>query len=527
MKLRPVDPQLLRATALALSIGLAGCSVSPIAPGDVHQSIAEMRPAEPMTVYTELDLGLTCLGDKLREMSLQPQLISYAGIADTTGKTGIDIMALVRAAFAKVTSRAPGLAVTSEGFGASRSEETLYLRQPARLQHLRQPDFRLTGGTVSLANAFKTIQNAASVSATAFDLSRSGTASVDLLSLSFGLKYADSGEDLPLRTFDVRVSYQVLSNATEVGLLASARMDGRPLRAGTRFGRTTATQQIPEDAVRFGVEWVVMQALAALYSVDLSTCPTHRPTPDADLPKPGERPRATLAALNGMYADMTDRDRVEWFQRALTVLGHAPGPVDGQLGPRTRAALQRAAQDHQLPPHAEPTPTLFFAIAARQAGQGRDPRRPDSWPASTPRVAVQLDQPVLGYEVEGQLRATVVVPVAGHLNCWLASAEGTVSLLPVIEGRGNFVRAQQPVQLPDANRGWPHPRVRLTSPGRHDLWCGLSRKPLEARLPAPLRPGSDNTLSLSELRQAYLKVAGDELAAEGGTQFVVRPKGKS
>ena len=53
------------------------------------------------------------------------------------------------------------------------------------------------------------------------------------------------------------------------------------------------------------------------------------------------------------WSNGTDAVRVAAVQRALTNLGYNPGPIDGRMGPLTRAALRVFQAEHGLTPHGQ------------------------------------------------------------------------------------------------------------------------------------------------------------------------------
>jgi peptidoglycan hydrolase-like protein with peptidoglycan-binding domain len=65
-----------------------------------------------------------------------------------------------------------------------------------------------------------------------------------------------------------------------------------------------------------------------------------------------------MAGAQGKAAGMS-RDRVREVQQALKASGHDPGPIDGILGPRTKAALRSyASAPSPLPPSHPSAPTI-------------------------------------------------------------------------------------------------------------------------------------------------------------------------
>lgn len=65
----------------------------------------------------------------------------------------------------------------------------------------------------------------------------------------------------------------------------------------------------------------------------------------------GTRRQLLIGHLNPLYD--ADDDGVTGMQARLTNLGYAPGPIDGDLGPRSRASLRRFQAEHELEPTGE------------------------------------------------------------------------------------------------------------------------------------------------------------------------------
>ena len=64
-----------------------------------------------------------------------------------------------------------------------------------------------------------------------------------------------------------------------------------------------------------------------------------------------------------------DRRLVAGTQSGLRDMGYDPGPVDGILGPRTRAAIRAYQKDHRLPVDERPTTALALHIQAQLGDQ--------------------------------------------------------------------------------------------------------------------------------------------------------------
>ena len=229
------------------------------------------------------------------------------------------------------------------------------------------------------------------------------------------------------------------------------------------------------------------------------------------------------STLSELYEQMSDKERVRWFQERLGALNYQPGPVDGIVGLQTKTAIARASQDFGLMPVGEPNEALYIAIARKELQRGHDPRKPSVQVAPLDaRVQVRLNRPSGRYDVESALRASVVVPQAGFMGCWLVAPDAVVPVYPLRAGRGNFATARSAVSVPgNAQRDEDSPSVTLTSPGRHTLWCGLARADVFKRMPITYQSLYQGVGDVTNLRKAFLELAGANLIAEGGAEFEV------
>ncbi len=81
--------------------------------------------------------------------------------------------------------------------------------------------------------------------------------------------------------------------------------------------------------------------------------------------------QSSKAGAPDRHAAAPGRDRrlVAGTQSGLKDLGYYPGPVDGILGPRTRAAIRAFQKDHRLPVDERPTQALTLHIEAQLGDQ--------------------------------------------------------------------------------------------------------------------------------------------------------------
>jgi len=77
------------------------------------------------------------------------------------------------------------------------------------------------------------------------------------------------------------------------------------------------------------------------------------------------KPRASTTTAESKKPVATSPERVRELQKALLETGNDPGPIDGILGPRTKAALRKYAS---APPPAALTPAQQIIAQFGKAG---------------------------------------------------------------------------------------------------------------------------------------------------------------
>ena len=127
-----------------------------------------------------------------------------------------------------------------------------------------------------------------------------------------------------------------------------------------------------------------------------------------------ERPQEAPAPNTGPAS----ADEIKRLQQVLTQGGFNPGPVDGVMGPRTQAALQRYQRTNglrvtgQYDPatrtavnsHQETQQAGQNAVATAPAGGGRSAAPPQAGPTATESAATSGSQNVAAGDVEKEIR---------------------------------------------------------------------------------------------------------------------------
>lgn len=528
-----------RAWALGVLLLASGCASDLVG----KHGMEPPAVASPRPTFSDMTERLICLGDKLRAQKLTRHVFGIGGIVDATGKLGVDLMSYARDAGSVIASRGGNVYFTTEGVGGNVRqeqpgiEERKTLLNAQRARHLEEPRLQLTGGVRAFNNAFYGHQNSFGINTKVFDAARSTSTTVDMIEMSFGLKDAPSGVDLAMRAVSLQASVQTVTTADDAGLLVTARLDGRRKEAGVRAGRSSTLSQLPSTAAQLIVEEGMAQIIAGYFAVDMADCPSGKPaeldfaaiaaqadkTPGKD--KLTGEPLPSLQELGKLYAAMSEPERVRWLQGRLQLMNYAPGDTDGVVGPKTRQAVLRLAQDLGLSSNGQPSDLLYLALARRELARGHDPRKPPAPRAQVgiAEVQIRLARPAARFALKEGLRASLVVPQAGYVNCWLVTPQGMLAVLPMRHGRGsNFATAHAAISLPGHSpRDEDLPRIGLTVPGEHTLWCGLARHSLQDRLPEPMRNEFQGQVPLEALRKAYVDLAGADLLAVGVAPFEV------
>jgi len=120
-------------------------------------------------------------------------------------------------------------------------------------------------------------------------------------------------------------------------------------------------------------------------------------------------------------------------QQALSQLGYAPGPIDGLMGSKTRAAIRAYQIDSGLPTSGEPSVALHESLQASLAKQAgtQQPAPSDSGGANAILIAeVQGELRLRGYDIpsiNGTLDAATVAAIKRYQSDASLSVDGKVS----------------------------------------------------------------------------------------------------
>jgi peptidoglycan hydrolase-like protein with peptidoglycan-binding domain len=131
---------------------------------------------------------------------------------------------------------------------------------------------------------------------------------------------------------------------------------------------------------------------------------------------------------------VTSRSLISDIQQALSDLGYEPGPIDGIVGPRTRAAIRAYQQDAGLPVNGKADEALMASLDSRGVGTGG---RED--PALAEQFETALDR--LGYAVgdmDGVLDHQLQLAIAAYARSARLPVQGRAT-----EGALLLIQRQQ------------------------------------------------------------------------------------
>jgi peptidoglycan hydrolase-like protein with peptidoglycan-binding domain len=117
-------------------------------------------------------------------------------------------------------------------------------------------------------------------------------------------------------------------------------------------------------------------------------------------------------------------------QSALSQLGYSPGPIDGLMGSKTRAAIRAYQIDSGLPASGEPSVALHEHLQATLTGQAGTPAPAPSGPSPTLVSEVQAELRLRGYNVpsiSGSLDEATVAAIKRYQSDASLSVDGKVS----------------------------------------------------------------------------------------------------
>lgn len=523
-------PLLVIMNTLAASLLAAGCAVTPYSQKEIDTYASEVPTRLPMRTFTPTESLLTCLGGRLRDMRIPPVLIGI-GVADTTGKTGVDQALLMRSALQKIAAGGSGLKVTNMGVGPAAPTAVNPQTPEERLRGkalpgVKAPDLVIEGGVISVRNAGIGDQKNFGLGGRDVDLTNSRTRTVDEVRLGYGLKRFSDGVDLPGSFIDLKVVYQQASTSSELGAFLAFRIDNKSRGVGLRMGSTSHKNESAEDAIRTGVEAAAAILISEQFSVDIHNCPV----PSLDETDSGDkkdRPPSMNDLAQHFHA-MTVTERVRWIQNALISKHYLTIAADGQNGPQTQDAIRRYEQSLGLPPTGgQPTLGIFLELAREQILTGADIRaRPAPTAGRPAEIKFVPSHRFDPYEPNEKFTVDIVAPQSGWLYCYFFTPGGEVSsVFPSIAGRPGFVSGRAAVPLFGGLDGGRFGEITLDESGLHVLYCAESRTSLANILPAPLRPGNRTRgWSIEKVRSEIRSVAGSNWISDGQVTVRVSPR---
>lgn len=514
---------------LALTLAafmLGGCAVKPFGSEQLERDAISYHPGvSPKPNWSAIDPTMACLGDRLRQSRIQPVAFGFSA-EDTSGKTGVSINLLGLSALNRVAAKAGNLTVALVANVPRPSPaypgwvDGAILTREERWKAVLKPKWIIIGGVSSSQSAYRLEQNSVGISVRDGDIGASQTRYADIVNLSFALvRYGDMSSRGA--QIDLRVNYQTMRRGVDGGLYVAGSLNGKSRSMGLRLGREVSISQNPEDAVRTGIDYAVTVLLAEHFGVDLTTCPALQQGSGDEVAEDG---RIQFEKLPSLYQRMGKPQRVRWVQASLAAIGYQGGEAGGRYRDKTKTMILRYERDTGMPRDGRVTQRLFLHLAAARLARGEDVRVLPAPADKVPAVAITLSSPNAPYRLGHALRAQVLPPLAGHLQCYLQGPKAIIRIYPVRRDQQGFVTARAPTHVPDPNRTGAHPEARLTAVGLHKMWCALTSRDVRDALPRQLRVGTNPIPpdSLEQVKASVRKAAGRLWITEGGTWFRVK-----
>ncbi len=113
------------------------------------------------------------------------------------------------------------------------------------------------------------------------------------------------------------------------------------------------------------------------------------------------QPEMETPYLITVEAPLSRRDIIAAVQRRLTDLGFDPGPIDGAMGPRTRAAIRDFQESQGLTADGKASTEVLAHLNAAITPAAADPNRPEfvaTWLLGTWKVDCASDEPGVTFD---------------------------------------------------------------------------------------------------------------------------------
>ena len=511
---------------------LAGCGTlgkaGPRKNGEFfRQTHVENRPITwPVRSVSNFNDSLACMDQMLRDNHVAPVLITSKTIPDASGKVYVSAKDMVITSLSEMSRTSNAFRFVDYEVDPLRQDtvQTLsgILMQNSQMA-IQMPQLYVSG-SVSFMD-----QNVL------IDQRSFGAATIEAeIGISRDLIGSIVGMELHLGDFITRTLIPGVHSANEIALSSK----GVGYDAGGRIRKAGVQLEIGRDYSQ-GIG-PTMRSLVDLSMIELVGKWTRLPywqciSLDQSHPE-------FQRQLRDWFLEMSEGERVAFFQRGLRANGYNPGEGGSTITPQLRAAVRRFQLDSRMAVTGDLSFETYEILARRyvrtdgagnfvRIGWGtpelanRLPRELaqlpregapslDSMQPRPPKVQITLPTPGNARPLGEALLFNITVDRTSYLRCYYRDAAGSIAQIypnplqtaPLIEGNRSLM-------VPDASNPQSF-SIQLTRPGAEELRCLATATDPSQKLPARLDQGAlvpIRAKSLDALQQTYEEAMGGDV----------------
>lgn len=468
-------PPGIPAAMAALVIGAAGCAFSP--PEDAP--IAAQPKTLPVRNVTSFSASLRCMDDLFQRMGKTNYLITAQDIPDATGKvqTGTKDMLISAISQMSVKSNAFNF-IDFEEYGSVFVLGSFLAAPggPPVPAGFEVPNYYVRGAITQLDSG-------------AIAESASGGVGIPEADIGFSTDQVMSVVSVDLNIGNVlnrRMLPGVSANNSIVVRRSGSSFDGGATinKLGANFNLTFNRSEGMHAAVRSLIELSTIEVLGKLLQVPYWRClEIEQTNPEV------------VAVARGWFDSMSQQQRVQFVQRALTGQNRYSGPITGQIDPMTRDAIGAYQAERGLLADGRVNFDLYADLIGQDLALGREPPR-DAAPDPLIPVAAEFAQPINlnlttprgpahRFAVGEALTLTLQSSADAFAYCYYQDGSGVVArIYPNRFAPDPYLPARQPLYMPGAA---PFDLVPERPGATEEVLCVAAGSELGRTMPALLQ----------------------------------------
>lgn len=484
----------LRSLAGAAVVLLAGCASPEDAP----------RVAQPKTVpvrnVTSFSESLRCMDRMFAQFGVHDIVITSAGLPDATGEISTGTKDMLISAISRMSVNSGAFKFVD--FDQTQVDVHSLQSLVGFTDDFVVPNYYIRGAITQFDEGVIADNVGASIAGPEFSVGVAGDRIVSLVSMDLNLGDLVTRQILPGMSANNSLAVTRTGKGGDVG--------GQIKSYGVFFNISLNRAEGVHAAVRTLIELSTIEVLGKLTRVPYWRCLAIEQT----------NPEV-VAQAREWFADMSERERVVFVQRALKSLGDYDAPVTGERDAATKGAISRYQAENGLLADGRINFDLYASLISQDLALGRqpDPRQgltkeaavrpnPLSLTVATPKGA----EPT--YRVSETFDLTVVASQDAYLYCYYRDAQGTIARIHPNQFQPDpYVIAGRPVEIPSRGAGFD---IVFDRPGAsEEVVCLASQKEIGLRLPRKLKTRDLAPMpveSMAEVVSAFEKIDGMTLA---------------